>query len=490
MTSTKAELLQLLAEKERRARTRLLSSMYPEHGALRRELYAKHMAFFKAGKNYRERCMMAANRVGKSFGAGGYETALHLTGLYPEWWNGRRFDHPINAWAAGESSKTTRDVIQKILLGKPREKGTGLIPGDLIVDTTPKPGIADGIEDIYVRHVSGGISRIGLKSFEQGAGSFMGTEQHIVWLDEEPPQDVYSECLTRTMIVDGATPGDKVTGMIIATFTPLNGLSEVVMNFMPDGRIPDPDAKGEKFIVQVTWDEVPHLTKEMKEGLWNSLPPHERAARSKGTPQLGAGAIYPISEEEVTCKPLKEIPPYWPRWYGMDVGWNKTAVAWFAWDRESDIVYLYSEHYQGQVEPPVHAAAIKARGSWIRGVIDPASRGRSQKDGEKLLTHYEDLGLLLSPAVNAIEAGIYQVWGRLSTGRLKVYETCANWLAEFRTYRRDKHGKVAAKQNDHLMDATRYGVMSGFDIGITQPMYDENEEYLSSEAGKSKVGGY
>jgi phage terminase large subunit-like protein len=487
MTTAKAELLQLLAERERRIRTRMLDTMYPETGALRRELYAKHMEFFKAGAKYRERCMMAANRVGKSYGAGGYETALHLTGLYPSWWQGRRFNHPISAWAAGESSKTTRDTIQKILLGEHRQHGTGLIPGDLIVGKpTPKPGIADGIEDIYVKHVSGGTSHIGLKSYEQGAGSFMGTERHLIWLDEEPPLDVYTEALTRTMIVPGATPAEKVTGMLLATFTPLNGLSDVVMNFMPDGRI---DGKGadEKFIIQVTWDEVPHLTLEMKEGLWKSLPPHERSARSKGTPQLGAGAIYPISEEEIIVQPF-EIPPHWPRGYAMDVGWNKTAAAWFAHDRESGRWYLYSEHYQGEAVPAVHAEAIKARGVWMRGVIDPASRGRSQKDGEKLFYTYLNLGLKLNMAVNAVEAGIYEVWQLLSTGRLKVFSTCVNWLSEFRIYRRDKHGKPV-KKNDHLMDTTRYFVMSGVQLAITEPRYDEEEEYFE-EAGKSKVCGY
>lgn len=205
--------------------------------------------------------MMAANRVGKSFGAGGYESTLQATGLYPDWWDGRRFDHPVSIWAAGESSKTTRDTIQRILLGDHLQHGTGLIPADCIISTTPKPGIANGIEDIYIRHVSGGISHIGLKSYEQGPGSFMGTEKHVIWLDEEPPLDVYTECLTRTMIVPGRNAEEKITGMVICTFTPLNGLSDVVINFMPEGILPEYDL--DNFMVNINLPDTPHFNKDM-----------------------------------------------------------------------------------------------------------------------------------------------------------------------------------------------------------------------------------
>jgi phage terminase large subunit-like protein len=491
MTDVRAELLELLAEKERRVKTRMLDAMYPETGTLRRELYPKHMLFFEAGKDFRERCMMAGNRIGKSYGAGGYEMALHLTGLYPSWWKGRRFDHPIKAWAAGESSKTTRDTIQKILLGEHRNHGTGLIPGDLIVDTTTKSGIADAVEDIYVRHVSGGISHLGLKSYEQGAGSFMGTEQHIVWFDEEPPLPIYTEGLTRTMIVPGSVPGESITGMVISTFTPLNGLSEVVENFMPNGKIPD-GGKGEKYIIQVTWDEVPHLTQEMKDSLWNSLPPHERAARSKGVPQLGAGKIYTVDEDLVSVQPF-DLPRHWPRFFAMDFGYKApTAVGWFAWDRESDTLYMYREHYKAGLMPWEHAHFIKNPHPWIPGVADPAGDIGRQSDGLKLLQQYADLGMKLYKANNAVNAGIIEVQNRLQTGRLRVFETCLNWFTEYRTYRWDKDGrKPHPKQADHMMDLTRYACMSGLEVAITESANDESDEdYSSQEMGKSKVGGY
>ena len=225
--------------------------------------------------------------------------------------------------------------------------------------------------------------------------------------------------------------------------------------------------KPAKFTVFCTWDEVPHLSQEAKDGLWRSIPPFQRDARSKGVPSLGAGAIYPVPEADITVSDFP-IPAHWPRAYGLDVAWNRTAAVWGALDRDSDVLYLYSEHYVGEGEPSVHATAIQARGAWIPGSIDPASRGRSQVDGRQLLQMYTDLGLKLNMADNAVEAGIYRVWQRLSSGRLKVCKSLQQWFAEFRLYRRDEKGKVV-KERDHLMDATRYLEMELLNIGRTEP---------------------
>ncbi|EPR36241.1 phage DNA packaging protein GP2 [Alkalidesulfovibrio alkalitolerans DSM 16529] len=222
-----------------------------------------------------------------------------------------------------------------------------------------------------------------------------------------------------------------------------------------------------KYLVTATWDDVPHLSKAQKRELWAQIPPHQRDARAKGVPQLGAGAVYPVPEDEIVVSPF-EIPAHWPRAYGLDVGWNRTAAVWGAFDRSGGVLHLYAEHYRGQAEAEVHAAAVKARGEWIPGVIDPAARGRSQIDGTSLLAIYQSLGLDLSCADNAVEAGIYRVWSLLSTGRIKVFATLSNWLAEYRLYRRDANGRVV-KERDHLMDATRYLVASGLDAARAVP---------------------
>lgn len=231
-----------------------------------------------------------------------------------------------------------------------------------------------------------------------------------------------------------------------------------------------------RFVIQCTWDEVPHLSEQAKKELYDSIPIYQRDARSKGVPQLGSGAIYPVSESEIAIKPF-EIPTHWPRVYALDCGWNTTAAVWAAWDRDEDILYFYSEYYKGQAEPAIHAAAIRARGDWIAGVVDPAARGRTQTDGTRLIDLYRDHGLLLAEAKNEVESGLYSVWERLSTGRIKVFSTLNNWFMEFRIYRRDDKGKVV-KYKDHLMDASRYLVMSGLEhVSVKPSLFDDQDRY-------------
>ena len=167
--------------------------------------------------------MLAANRVGKTEGVGAFETTLHLTGNYPAWWEGRRFDHGVKAWAAGDTAKTVREIIQAKLLGPSGAHGTGMIPGDLIRKVTAKQGVSEAVDTVYVRHASGGTSVLGLKSYDQRRESFQGTEQGLIWLDEEPPMDIYTECLLRTMTTNG---------LIMLTFTPVNGWTDVVGMFL------------------------------------------------------------------------------------------------------------------------------------------------------------------------------------------------------------------------------------------------------------------
>lgn len=451
------EALAIITQLQRLTEREKLWSYYPDTGPLRRELYVKHCEFFRLGARFKQRLALCANRVGKTEGMGGYEMACHLTGLYPDWWEGHRFTKPVVAWAAGETAKDVRDSIQQKLCGPMHDLGTGLIPADSIGRHTPKSGVADAIDTLYVKHVSGKLSRLTFKSYDQGRESFQAADVDVLWLDEEPPLNIYTEAVTRTM---------TTLGLVMLTFTPLLGMSETVLQFLPGGEIVERQDET-RAVIMATWDDAPHLTEPMKRAMLDTYPPYQRDARSKGIPQLGSGAIYPVPESEFLVDPF-EIPAHWPRVYALDVGWNRTAALWLALDRESQTVYAYSEHYRGQAEPSVHANAIRARGEWIPGVIDPASRGRSQIDGQQLLSDYRDLGLELAEADNAVEAGIYAVWERLSAGRIKVFRTLQNFLAEYRLYRRDDKGRIV-KANDHLMDDLRYGIVSGLQHAITKP---------------------
>src|SRR5215475_7254499 len=101
-----------------------------------------------------------------------------------------------------------------------------------------------------------------------------------------------------------------------------------------------------KIAIQASWDDVPHLTKQAKEELLASIPAYQRDSRTKGIPQLGSGAIYPVAESDVLVSDF-ELPAYFPRAYALDVGWNRTACLWGARDNETGIIYLYSEYYKG-----------------------------------------------------------------------------------------------------------------------------------------------
>jgi len=461
MARTKAQLIEaveIAEELKRRARMGLRDTYFPDEGPLRRELYAKHCDFFKGGEKFRERCMISANRVGKT-AMGAYEVSYHLTGNYPEWWTGRRFNRPTSGWCAGDTSKTVRDIIQYKLLGKVGDYGTGMIPGSYIVKTTPKHGLPDAVDTVYVKHftdgVEDGVSECGLKSYDQRREAFQGTEKDYIWMDEEPPEAIFTECLLRTMTTNG---------LILCTFTPLMGVSDVVMSFMPhlghEGVIGEGvEVTPNKLLVMATWDDCPHLSKSEKEAMWSSIPAYQREARSKGIPSLGSGAVWKFSEERIKCEPF-EIPEYWPKAYALDVGWNNTAALWGAWDRSCDTVYVWNEYKQAEAEPATHVQSIKARGDWIPGVIDPAARGRAQRDGVVLLDEYVGMGLDLDLADNSVETGLFKVEQRFAKGTLKVFSTCRGFFEENRLYSRDDKGKVK-KVNDHLCDCLRYLIMSG-----------------------------
>lgn len=430
----------------------------------------KHRAFFDATKNYTEVLFCAGNRVGKSL-AGAFATACHLTGEYPSWWDGVRFDHPIRAWAAGSDAKSTRDTVQKELLGPIGAWGTGLIPLEKMGKSWALSGVPQGVDTIEIKHVSGGMSTLSFKNYQQSLSAYYGTAMHWIWLDEIAPAEIYNECLIRTMTTNG---------IICVTFTPLEGITPLIVNFFSkadllmgskglrgvskediqlledesgeDSRLVN--RKVSKCIITAGWDDAPWLTEEAKARMLDDTPPHLRAARSKGEPAMGSGNVYPIPLDEILIKPF-QIPDYYEFLYALDVGWNRTAVTFGARNPDTGVIYIYDEHYMGQAEPAIHAQSIHARGKWLEGVIDPASRGRSQIDGQKLMDVYKELGLTIFPAKNEVEGGIQLVYAALSSGKLKVFDTLQNWQKEYTLYRRDLNGKII-KEHDHLMDATRY----------------------------------
>lgn len=225
--------IQLEAHEEKFGR---FARLFPDDGPLARHLYPRHLEHFKAGNVYRERCFMAGNRVGKTV-AGAYEVCCHLTGHYPSWWEGRVFRRPIRAWVAGDTNETTRDILQLELVGEVGWDGNrkvvtgagGMIAPEQYGTMSWKRGVENLLDTIAIKHKSGGWSKLSFKSYDQGRRVFQGTAKELIWLDEEAPADVYGECLIRTA---------TTRGIVITTFTPLLGISEVVQSFLPKDYVP------------------------------------------------------------------------------------------------------------------------------------------------------------------------------------------------------------------------------------------------------------
>ncbi|WP_085033926.1 terminase large subunit domain-containing protein [Ensifer aridi] len=442
--SEKLEAVQLLEELERRKKTNRLSQYQP---------YPKQRDFHRAGARYRERLFMAGNQLGKTL-SGAAEAAMHLTGQYPEWWDGYRFSGPVVMLAGSESYELTRDGVQRLLIGppmNPEDWGTGYVPKKAILATTKRSGVSGALDSVSVRHVSGGVSTLLFKAYEQGRSKWQANTVNFVWFDEEPPQDVYFEGITRT---------NATGGLITVTFTPLKGMSEVVRRYTKPGD--DPGAV-DRNVTQMTIDDALHYTPEERAKIIASYPAHEREARTKGIPALGSGRIFPVTEESIKVAPF-EIPKHWVQIGGMDFGWDHpTAGAALAWDRDADVIYVTKVYRQREATPVVHAAALKAWGLWLPWAW-PHDGNNDTAAGKNLATQYKAQGLNLLPekatfedGSNSVEAGVMDMLDRMITGRWKVFSTCPEWFEEFLLYHR-KDGKIV-KEMDDVISASRYALM-------------------------------
>ena len=409
-----------------------------------------------------EKAAICANQIGKTLSAA-HEVAMHLTGIYPDWYKGIRFRIPVDWVVAGVTNEVTRDICQNELFGDPKDDkklGTGSVPRHLIGKVTRKPGVPNALETVQVRHVSGRWSAANFKCYEQGPKKFMGIRANGGWLDEEPPQEILSQ-VRRSVF-------SKNPSLILMTFTPEEGATQIVTQLL------DAPAKGQA-VIRAGWDDAPHMTEEVKAQKLATIPEHERDMRTKGVPFAGAGMIFPFTEERLVVDPF-DIPRHWPQIIGLDFGTDHPAgAARLAWDRDNDITYLISEYKERRAIPAVHASAIlKWNGGnarWIPVAWPHDGLNTEKSTGDELRKSYSDEGLNMLPARatnppdwrqgqtegqggNSLEASILAMYERMETGRWKVFRTCREWLGEQRMYHRDLHGKVV-KINDDLISASR-----------------------------------
>jgi phage terminase large subunit-like protein len=413
--------------------------------------YKRQKDFLDLGRTKRERLLIAGNQNGKTH-IGAYEAACHMSGLYPADWKGRRFEKATKGWIAGETSLVVRDVQQKKLCGEPGVDelfGTGMIPKELFVD---RPSLARGVTDAYdtiqVRHVSGGVSVARFKSYEQGRQKFQGESIDWGWCDEEPPEDVYAEFLTRTVATGG---------MAFMTFTPLKGRSSVVLRFLDE---PSPD----RGVITMTIEDALHIPVEERARIIAAFLPHEREARARGVPTLGSGRIFMAPEETICEAPLEYIPAYWVKLWGIDFGIDHPfAAALILWDKDNDVIHVHHCIRISDALPIQHAAAMKPIGAAIP-VAWPQDGTQRRDDGKPMSDHYKRQGLLTLPEHAtwpdggvSTEAGILEMDERERSGRLKYAAHLSDILEERRFYHR-KDGKIV-KLKDDLLSAVRIAIM-------------------------------
>ena len=437
--------------------------------AQRYKPYNKQLAFHAMGSHKRERLFMAGNQLGKTL-AGGMEMSYHLTGRYPDWWDGCRFDRPIVAWALGVSGESTRDNPQRILLGRGRDYGKGTIPGDTLDHVQLARGVADLVDYVKVRHFNAagefdGWSYLYFKFYEKGRENLQGETVDCIWFDEEPPLDVYTECLTRT---------NAVRGPVWVTFTPLKGMSEVVLRFI-NPKHEDADGLEQRGTVSMEISEVGHYSEEDKRIIVASYPEHEREAREKGIPLLGSGRIFPIAENSIRYNEHARFASGYPQWFkhiaAVDFGeWDHpTACVWGAYDQEHDTVYIYHTYKRNKVSIADHASAIRSRGKWIPTAWPhdglKHTTHSTQDTGKTIRSLYEREGVKMlreraqyDDGEYGVESGLMDMLSRFQSERLLVADHLGDWFDEFRMYHR-KDGQVV-KLRDDLMAATRYLIMS------------------------------
>lgn len=390
------------------------------------------------------------HNTGKTM-AGGAEWATHLTGLYPDWWKGKRFEKPVKFWAASNTTTSTRDNPQRILLGPPlreEEWGTGAIPKKCLkgfARAKYPPGALDGVQ---VQHVSGGMSSLQFKSYDQGRERWQGETLDGVWFDEEPPEDIYTEGLTRT---------NATQGIIMLTFTPLLGMSNVVRDFL---------AQEGTFchVTRATLRDALHYTDDQRREIAAQYKEYEREARVDGVPQLGSGAVFPYPDDTISCEPFQP-PSYWPQIGAVDFGYDHPfAAARLAYDRDNDVAYVIQTYRDRQSTPLIHCAALKEWGEGLPFAWPHDGLQHDKGSGVPLAKQYKDQGLKMLPeratfpdGSHGFEAGISEMSMRFQSGRLKVFNYLTDWFEEYRFYHR-KDGLVVKEQDD-LLAATRYAIM-------------------------------
>ena len=434
--------------------------------------YEKQKEFHEIGIEYAERCLMAGNQTGKTY-SGAMECYFHLSGNYPEWWRGLKFEKAPVIWVGGDTGETIRDTTQRLLLDRPgklqEDSYEGILPKRIIIgDPKPALGTPNLFDHVKVRHTTGAISYCYFKAYAKGRQKWQGETIDLVWFDEEPPEELYAEGLTRT---NRGQLGQRA----VLTFTPLLGMSNVVAKFLQS---PSPAQK----VVKMTIEDVGHYTEAERTSIVASYLEHEREARAKGIPIMGSGRVFPITEASIIEEPLqmKDLPGWWKSIAGIDFGWqHPSAAVMILYDPENDIVHIHATHREKNATPIMFAGGVRTWGEEIPFSWPHDGLQHDKGSGKTLAEQYKEAGInMLNQRATfddgsyGLEAGLMDMLDRMQTGRLKVSRMLADWWEEFRIYHR-RNG-IVVKERDDLMAATRYGIMM---LRYAKPIVEPMKRY-------------
>jgi phage terminase large subunit-like protein len=437
------------------------------------KLYQSQLAFIAASNDFPEIGFHAGNQRGKTITASSMAAAF-ATGRYPSWWPGRRWDRPTSGWVCGESREALRDAAQLKLIGLPGDpNNVGFIPEELIVERALSHGATGSLDFITVRHVSGGLSRIGFKSYDQLVTKWQGPTLDYAWCDEEPPLAHYNEASARLIATNG---------LLFSTFTPLHGRRLILGRFLER----TPDALRYRKLIHMPFREAKHITPEMEAAIKAKYPPSEWRSRIEGYYVLGSGQVFEGIELKDLIVPARYVPArgydfgrviredrvevetrHWAKIIGIDFGIaHYFGAVLLGWDRDADKIYVMGEIKIRGGTPADHASRMRAMfGSGIPVAWPHDGNQREKGTGAQLREFYVREGLNMLPSHATFptggydtEAGILEKITRMRTGRLFVFQTCTEWMSEFENYHREDG--LLVKEDDDLMSATRIGVMS------------------------------
>ncbi|MEL6467092.1 MAG: terminase family protein [Pseudomonadota bacterium] len=445
--------------------------------------YPKAKLFHDLGAKFDVRCLSGGNRTGKTLSFYSGELAFHLTGEYPDWWEGRRWDRPVVAWAGSTDWATNVEGCQLRLVG---DIGRGLagqasfdddakvwvpcgLPARTIHRMVKHGQVANALTDVYVKHVSGGLSRCRFIAYSKGREALQAGKIDIAAMDEEPPEDIATELMART--IDSG-------GISVLTFTPLKGVSSVVQRFI--GEVP----LNEQFphvlesslgaLVRMSAYDVPHLADKI-ETMKRQYPAHEHLARIHGIPALGEGAVFPYPDDQL------QVTPFRPQWHWMvcdavDFGLqHPTTRARVVMDPDTGTFYVTQTYRVANLTQENHALNWKGQ---FHGAVPVAWPGDGEKRVEDIETkglisikdRYRKLGVMMTGSAvrlptggNSLEGSVRMMDDLMQQGKWRVFSTCPDWFAEKARYRREKKGDlgraIIVKVFDDVLDASRYAMM-------------------------------